>query len=83
MSRKSKRLTEEQKEQVRLNPPFMLNSFEVAALTNKSVKAVREWMNEPDFPLLRGPAKNSEMHVLRDKLVEWMTHKNKQAEVTA
>ena len=83
MSRKSKRLTEEQKEQVRLNPPFMLNSFEAAALTNKSVKVVRDWMNEPDFPLLRGPAKNSEMYVLRDKLVEWMTHKNKQAEVTA
>jgi hypothetical protein len=83
VSRKSKTLTEEQKKQVRLNPPFMLNSFEVAALTNKHVKLVREWMNEPDFPLLRGPAKNSEMHVLRDELVNWMTKRNKKAEVTA
>ena len=72
MAKISKALTDEEKKQVRLNPPYILNTHQAAAFLTKSVRTVREMFQEEGFPLMRGSAVNSEMSVLRDDLIVWM-----------
>lgn len=73
MARISKQLSEEQIASVRSNPPHLMNTFEAAAYVSKSVKVMREWMQDKDFPVKRGNSPNSEKYVLRDDLLEWMS----------
>jgi hypothetical protein len=72
MARKDKSLSEAEAKEVRLNPPYILNTFKTAALLEKSVRSVREMFNQDGFPLMRGTSPNSEMSVLRDDLVIWL-----------
>ena len=73
MARISKQLSEEQIASVRSNPPYLMNTFEAGAFVGKSVKVIREWMQDKDFPVLRGNSPNSEKSVLRDELIAWMS----------
>ena len=72
MARISKQLSDEEKKEVRINPPHLMNTFQAAAYVSKSVKVMREWMQDKDFPVLRGNTPNSEKYVLRDDLLEWL-----------
>jgi hypothetical protein len=73
MARLSKQLSDEEKKEVRMNPPHLMNTFQAAAYVSKSVKVMREWMQDKDFPVLRGNSPNSEKSVLRDELIAWMS----------
>ena len=72
MARISKQLSDEEKKEVRMNPPHMMNTFQAAAYVSKSVKVMREWMQDKEFPVKRGNTPNSEKYVLRDDLLEWL-----------
>ena len=73
MARISKQLSDEEIKEVRVNPPYLMNTFQAAAYVSKSVKVMREWMQDKDFPVLRGNSPNSEKSVLRDELIAWMS----------
>ncbi|MDC3282753.1 hypothetical protein OAU80_01635 [Opitutales bacterium] len=73
MARISKQLSDEEIKEVRVNPPYLMNTFQAAAFVSKSVKVMREWMQDNDFPVLRGNSPNSEKSVLRDELIAWMS----------
>ena len=72
MARISKQLSDEEKKEVRVNPPYLMNTFQAAAFVSKSVKVMREWMQDKEFPVKRGNTPNSEKNVLRDDLLEWL-----------
>jgi hypothetical protein len=72
MPRPSKQLTLKEAEILRLNPPAVLNTYKASALLEKSIRTIREWFNEDDFPVMRGNKPNAEKYVLRDELFEWM-----------
>jgi len=72
MPRPSKQLTPEEARDIRLNPPPVLNTYKASALLEKSIRTIREWFNEDDFPVMRGNKRNAEKYVLRDELFEWM-----------
>ena len=72
MARISKQLSDEEKKEVRVNPPYLMNTFQAAAFVSKSVKVMREWMQDKEFPVKRGNTPNSEKYVLRDDLLEWL-----------
>ena len=77
MARTRKQLTEQEIADIQMNPPVLLNTFQTAALLSKSVRTIREWFKEDDFPLQRGYDNNSEMYVLRDELFNWMKEQAK------
>jgi phage terminase Nu1 subunit (DNA packaging protein) len=72
MARTRKQLTEQEIASIKQNPPFLMNTFQTAALLGKSVRTIREWFHEDGFPLQRGYENGSEMYVLRDDLFNWM-----------
>jgi hypothetical protein len=72
MARISKQLSDEEIKEVRVNPPYLMNTFQAAAFVSKSVKVMREWMQDKEFPVKRGNTPNSEKYVLRDDLLEWL-----------
>lgn len=72
MAKKAKALSNEEIVSIRFNPPFLLNTFQAAALLGKSVRTVREMFHEDGFPMKRGASANSEMYVLRDDLFTYM-----------
>ena len=72
MARISKKLSDEEIKEVRVNPPYLMNTFQAAAFVSKSVKVMREWMQDKEFPVKRGNTPNSEKYVLRDDLLEWL-----------
>ena len=75
MAKKAKALSNEEIVSIRFNPPFLLNTFQAAALLGKSVRTVREMFHEDGFPMKRGASANSEMYVLRDDLLTYMDGK--------
>jgi len=72
MARQNKSLSEAEAKEVRLNPPYILNTFQAAALLGKSVRTVREMFHEDGFPMKRGASAKSEMYVVRDDLLTYM-----------
>ena len=51
MARISKQLSDEEIKEVRVNPPYLMNTFQAAAFVSKSVKVMREWMQDKEFPV--------------------------------
>jgi len=72
MAKKAKALSNEEIVSIRFNPPFLLNTFQAAALLGKSVRTVREMFHEDGFPMKRGASAKSEMYVVRDDLLTYM-----------
>jgi hypothetical protein len=72
MPRICKQLTDQEIASIQTNPPVLLNTFQTAALLEKSIRTIREWFNEDDFPVMRGNKPNAEKYVLRDDLYNWM-----------
>ena len=72
MAKTRKQLSEQEIAEIKVNPPYLLNTYQTAAVLSKSVRTVREWFKEEGFPVQRGSNNNSEMYVLRDDLFNWM-----------
>jgi|11_taG_2_1085331.scaffolds.fasta_scaffold02945_2 hypothetical protein len=78
MGRPRKSISKEEAAEIRNNPPYLLNTHHVSALVGQSVRTVREWFQDSDFPLKQGHRANSEKYVLRDDLFAWMDRQGRE-----
>ena len=72
MARPKNKLTDEEKQRIKQNPPDLLNVEEIAALLGVSTATVREWIRDQnDFPVLR-PKPNGTIYTKRDDFYSFM-----------
>ena len=72
MGRPTNKLTHEEKQRIKQNPPVLMNVEEIAALLSVTTTTVRDWIrDQKDFPALR-PKPNGTLYARYDELISFM-----------